>query len=242
MHLLTILPHLSLSPSIVNPLSIQQDVSDGKDVYRSYTPVSDDDQLGSVDFVIKLYPTGKMSQILAAMSVGDSLMMKGPKGRLQYEANSKAEIGMVAGGSGITPMYQVLNAILKNPSDKTKVSLVFGNVTEEDILLREDLEKLSRMHSDRFRLHYILDKPPKEWSGSKGYITQEVVRANLPAPGPKVLILRWGRGPSFILYFTLFPFDKSMLFVLRCGPTPMMEAMKKLLDGMGYSEDMQFQF
>ena len=158
-----------------------------------------------------------MSQILAALSVGDSMMMKGPKGRLQYTPNSKAELGMVAGGSGITPMYQVVNAILKNKADKTKVSLVFGNVTEEDILLREELDQLARMHADRFRVHYILDKPPKEWVGSKGYITQEVVKANLPAPGPGVLML-------------------------RCGPTPMMEAMKRLLDGMGYSDEMQFQF
>jgi len=29
--------------------------------------------------------------------------------------------GMLAGGTGATPMYQVLNAILKNPADKTKV-------------------------------------------------------------------------------------------------------------------------
>jgi cytochrome-b5 reductase len=167
--------------------------------------------------VIKLYSQGKMSQILAALSVGDSMMMKGPKGRLQYTPNSKAELGMVAGGSGITPMYQVVNAILKNKADKTKVSLVFGNVTEEDILLRDELDQLARMHADRFRVHYILDKPPKEWAGSKGYITQEVVKANLPAPGPGVLML-------------------------RCGPTPMMEAMKRLLDGMGYSDEMQFQF
>lgn len=52
---------------------------EGKDVYRSYTPVSDDDQLGSVDFVIKIYPQGKMSQILNKMKVGDAMLMKGPK-------------------------------------------------------------------------------------------------------------------------------------------------------------------
>lgn len=29
--------------------------------------------------------------------------------------------GMLAGGTGVTPMYQVLHAILKNPSDKAQV-------------------------------------------------------------------------------------------------------------------------
>lgn len=53
--------------------------ADGKDVYRSYTPVSDDGQLGAVDFVIKVYPTGKMTQILNKLQVGQTIMVKGPK-------------------------------------------------------------------------------------------------------------------------------------------------------------------
>lgn len=44
-------------------ISFKAQGEDGKDVIRPYTPVSDDDQLGAVDFVIKLYPTGKMSQV-----------------------------------------------------------------------------------------------------------------------------------------------------------------------------------
>lgn len=44
---------------------------------------------------------------------------------------------MLAGGTGITPMFQVLNAILKNPRDTTSVTLLYGNLTEEDILLRK---------------------------------------------------------------------------------------------------------
>lgn len=45
--------------------------------------------------------------------------------------------GMLAGGTGITPMFQVLNAILKNPKDHTCVTLLYGNLTQEDILLRK---------------------------------------------------------------------------------------------------------
>ncbi len=60
---------------------------------RPYTPVSDDEQLGFVDFVIKLYPTGKMSQVLAKMQVGDSMLMKGPRGRFTYKSNMAQHIG-----------------------------------------------------------------------------------------------------------------------------------------------------
>lgn len=37
---------------------------------------------------------------------------------------------MLAGGSGITPMYQVAFAILKDPFDRTTISLIFGNLTK----------------------------------------------------------------------------------------------------------------
>jgi len=67
--------------------------AEGKDVYRPYTPTTDDDTLGSVEFVIKLYPTGKMSQILDKMAVGDSMLMKGPRGKFSYSRNLKRCIG-----------------------------------------------------------------------------------------------------------------------------------------------------
>lgn len=47
---------------------------------------------------------------------------------------------MIAGGSGVTPMWQIMQAIDANPADKTKAVLVFGNVTEADILLRKEFE------------------------------------------------------------------------------------------------------
>jgi cytochrome-b5 reductase len=44
---------------------------------------------------------------------------------------------MIAGGTGITPMYQVAAAILKDPRDVTQLSLIFGNLSEEDILIKQ---------------------------------------------------------------------------------------------------------
>mmetsp|Transcript_738 Transcript_738/g.2013 ORF Transcript_738/g.2013 Transcript_738/m.2013 type:complete len:292 (-) Transcript_738:43-918(-) len=210
-------PNMRLGLPIGQHISFMAKDDDGKDVYRSYTPVSDDDQLGSVDFVIKVYPQGKMTQVLDKMRVGETLMMRGPKGRLQYVPNMKKHIGMLAGGTGITPMYQVLNAIVKNPSDTTSVSVVFGNITEEDILLRTELDNLVKQYPNRVKVHYVLDKPPAGWTGGSGYITADVMKAHLPPPGPGTL-------------------------VLRCGPGPMMDAMKKALDSIGYGADAQFQF
>ncbi|KXZ46818.1 hypothetical protein GPECTOR_40g552 [Gonium pectorale] len=200
---------------------------DGKDIIRSYTPVSDDDLLGAVDFVIKIYPQGKMSQAIAKLQVGDTMLMRGPKGRFTYQPNMVQHFGMLAGGTGITPMYQVLCAILKNPKDKTKVSLLYGNLTEDDILLRkassrrsaQELDELVAMHGDRLTVHHVLNTPPidKEWHGGQGFITKDMIQAKFPPPG-------------------------SNCMVLRCGPTPMCVAMRQHLDELGYPEAAQFQF
>lgn len=40
---------------------------------------------------------------------------------------------MIAGGTGITPMYQIIKSSLKNPNDKTELALVYANVDELDI-------------------------------------------------------------------------------------------------------------
>jgi NAD(P)H-flavin reductase len=37
------------------------------------------------------------------------------------------KIGMIAGGTGITPMYQLIQDICNNPEDTTQLSLLFAN-------------------------------------------------------------------------------------------------------------------
>lgn len=65
----------------------------GKDFFRPYTPTTDDDTPGHVDFVIKVYPGGKMSQHLEHLKIGHSMLFKGPKGRYTYEKGSLDAIG-----------------------------------------------------------------------------------------------------------------------------------------------------
>lgn len=74
-------------------ITFQATDPEGKLFYKPYTPTTDDDTLGSVEFVIKIYPTGKMSQVLDKMRVGDAMLMKGPRGRFTYSRNMKRAIG-----------------------------------------------------------------------------------------------------------------------------------------------------
>ena len=211
--------------------------AEGKLVSRPYTPVSSDDDLGHFDLLIKLYPQGKMSQHLQAMQIGQTIDVRGPQGSLEYKGDGvfhimrKAaaggsalqtytvkSVGMIAGGSGITPMLQLLRDVSKRTAtDFTKLSLLFANVTEADILLRSELESLreSRSLTD---IYYTLDRPSSEsWTGGKGFVTTEMIKANLPPPSSSTLIL-------------------------LCGPKPMVDMMEKHLISLGYTEDMYFKY
>lgn len=211
------------TPTSVLGLPIGQHIScRGKDslnedVVKPYTPTTLDSDVGYFELVIKMYPQGRMSHHFQVMREGDSLAVKGPKGRFKYQPNQVRAFGMLAGGTGITPMFQVARAILENPSDRTNVHLIYANVTYEDILLKEELDNLSSNFPNRFNIYYVLNQPPEIWEGGVGFISKEIIQTYCPAPAPDIKIL-------------------------RCGPPPMNKAMAANLESLGYSPEMQFQF
>ena len=89
-----------------------------------------------------LYPP--TPRYLNAVKAGDKVEMKGPFSKFVYKANDWDAIGMVAAGTGITPMYQVLLEILGNPRDKTEVRLVYAS--RSDIILKDELDALQAVY------------------------------------------------------------------------------------------------
>lgn len=156
--------------------NIQQPDGTTKEIVRSYTPISGDHQPGYFDLLVKSYPTGNISRHLASLAVGQTIKVRGPKGAFVYTPNMVRHFGMVAGGTGITPMLQVVRAIIRGrpTGDRTQVDLIFANVSPQDILLKEDLDQLAKEDSG-FRVHYVLDKPPEGWTGGVGYVTADMV-------------------------------------------------------------------
>jgi cytochrome-b5 reductase len=140
------------------------------------------DQPGYLELVVKAYPNGPMSEHLHSMNVGQRLEFKGPLPKYQWEANKHDHICLIAGGTGITPMYQLARTIFKNPEDKTKVTLVFGNVTEDDILLKKELSELENTYPRRFKAFYTLDQPPEGWTQGTGHVSKELLKTVLPEP------------------------------------------------------------
>ncbi|KAI5298274.1 NADH-cytochrome b5 reductase, partial [Ascosphaera atra] len=156
--------------------------NDEKPTIRPYTPVSADDQVGYLDLVIKSYPNGPMSNHIHSLKPGDKLDFKGPLPKYPWEANKHTQVAMIAGGTGITPMYQLARKILHDTNDRTKITLVYGNVAENDILLRKELDQLENTYPQRFKVYHLLDNPPEGWTQGKGYVTKDLLKTVLPEP------------------------------------------------------------
>jgi cytochrome-b5 reductase len=207
-------------------------------VIRPYTPISRPDDRGFLDLAVKTYPDGKMSQHVASLKVGETLEMKGPVVKLPYRRNEHARIGMVAGGTGIAPMLQVIDEILVGESafgpDRTKVSLIFANVSEQDILLKQEVDRRAAAHPDRLEVFYLVDQASSvDWRGGVGYVTKQMLAERMPPPG-----------------------SENRVFV--CGPPPMVKAvcgakgtkedrngqgeLSGMLKELGYSPEEVFKF
>jgi cytochrome-b5 reductase len=119
---------------------------------------------------------------------------------------------MVAGGTGITPMYQITKEILRNPADATTISIVFGNVSIQDILLKEQLDELVRQHPTRLHVYYVLDTAPDGWLQGKGFITKDIISEHCPKAAS----------------------DTMLLF---CGPRPMVRSMEGHAAALGFSKE-----
>ncbi|CAI6063195.1 unnamed protein product [Clonostachys chloroleuca] len=198
--------HISIGAMLTQPDGTE------KEVIRSYTPISGDHQPGYFDLLIKVYPQGNITQHLAGLKLGNSIRVRGPKGAFTYTPNMVRHFGMIAGGTGLTPMLQIIRAIIRGRTegDKTEVDLIFANVNEHDILLRKDLEQITK-NDHEIRIHHVLNNPPENWSGGVGFVNLDMISRWLPKPAPDVKIL-------------------------LCGPPPMISAMKKTTESLGFSK------
>lgn len=154
--------------------------SESKEVVRSYTPVSGDDQLGCFDLLIKSYPQGNISRHVNTLVPGQTIRVLGPKGVFVYTPNMVRRFGMIAGGTGITPMLQIINTIVRGRAsgDVTEVDLIFANVNPEDILLKEKLDALAKDDAG-IRTRYVLNNPPNGWTGGVGFVTADMVTVSI---------------------------------------------------------------
>lgn len=88
---------------------------------------------------------------IVGLQVGDRLAVKGPFSKIAITRNMKKSMGFIAGGSGITPMLQIIEEVLSDPRDDTELRLLFANRSARDILLKARLDALQLKHP-RFKV------------------------------------------------------------------------------------------
>lgn len=203
---------------------------DGEQVIRPYTPIADLD--GEMALLIKTYPNGKMGNAFAKLAPGETMLFKGPLKKFEYTPNEFDRITLIGGGTGITPLFQLLDAITSNPDDKTKVHIIYGSRSTEDILLKPLLDAAAYTFPDQVKVTFVIDRPEQGWTGMTGYITPEAITAVHGAPGN----------------------PRAKVFV--CGPPPMMESVcgpkgpnytqgvlgNSILGQLGFNESEVFKF
>ncbi|KAG8389719.1 hypothetical protein BUALT_Bualt01G0008000 [Buddleja alternifolia] len=206
---------------------------DEKLCMRAYTPSSGVDAVGYFELVVKIYfkglhpkfPNGGlMSQYLDSMKLGSFIDVKGPLGHIEYigkgyfsvhgKQKFAKKLAMIAGGTGITPIYQVMQAIMKDPEDRTEMYLVYANRTENDVLLKDELDRWAAENSDRVKVWYVVQESVKEeWKYSVGFISESVLREHIPESSEYTLALACGSPP--MLQFAVNPNLEKMGYDLK---------------------------
>ena len=194
-------------------------------IIRAYTPISEMNSKGRLDVLIKLYLEGdiggKMSKAMNSLPVGHGVDFKGPIGKFTYLGKGLCSINgtekkvkkfaMICGGSGITPIFQVFRAVMRDKDDPTTCTVLNGNRLFEDILCKEDLDALLWGNEDRGEVIHTLTKAPEKWKGLRGRINGELVQKH-------------------------FECHEETL-VLICGPEALEKSIHVALKEQGWSDD-----
>ncbi|KAK7083903.1 NADH-cytochrome b5 reductase-like [Halocaridina rubra] len=126
----------------------------GRSISRQYSPVSDIKQRGTFEILIKIYPKGKFTQIVKEWKVSDLIPMRGPFGNFTYVENRYKRMVILAAGTGIAPVYQIIQRVVENENDITLITLIYASKSFSEILLRNELLSLCQFWN--FKLHHYL--------------------------------------------------------------------------------------
>ena len=181
-------------------------------VEKSYSPISPAGAVGHFDLLVKAYPArvahvplpsthgkhGGLGAALCSLRIGECVDMKvKPAQSIQgspYTRNRWDHLLLVANGTGIAPLFQLMRTVLEDPEDRTFVSLVYANRTEHDILLRSDIEQLRAARGAGVFVRHVLSQPPPGWDGGRGRVAAADIRAAIAAHcGPNRMVIVCGK-------------------------------------------------
>jgi predicted ferric reductase len=145
---------------------------------------------------------GDFTETVKEAQPGDRVYLDGPFGAFTVERFSASAYVFIAGGSGITPIMSMLRT-LADQGNRQSLLLIYANVTWDDVIFREELPELEDKLN--LRLVHVLEKPPDDWEGERGFVTAEIIERHTEEA--------W-QDPEYFI----------------CGPDPMLDAVESALE------------
>ncbi|KAI9593166.1 hypothetical protein BDF19DRAFT_387529 [Syncephalis fuscata] len=178
---------------------------------RHYTPVylpPPGTPIDKLQLAVRVYSDGQVSRFIANKNIGDRIEFIGPRlnsYKWQYQPNKYRHVLLMAGGTGVAPMVQLLQYAMIDTTDSTQFTLIFAAKNEQDHLLADTLNELAQQYPNRLRIRYLAETlesiSPSAWTGGIGRITKtEIEKASI-----------WQGG------------DLRASLAIVCGPPGMME-------------------
>ena len=177
--------------------------ADGKELSKHFSFSSSPTEKTHIEFTKKLSDSD-FSNALRELKSGDWARIDAPYGKFTFEGEHE-KIGLLGGGIGITPFMGICKYCTDMCLD-TKVTLLYGNRTEEDIVFRKELEALQEQNKN-LKIVFTLNEADSGWKGATGFITADMVKKEIP--------------------------DYRDTVFYTCGPPAMVEIMGKLIEQLG---------
>ena len=180
--------------------------------HRSFSMANTSTSPDELEFMIKLYPGGRFSGLLAdeAIKPGDELKVTGPYGVFTLRATSPRRLLFIGGGAGMAPILSLLRSLAETESEREAI-YYYGARTEADLFHLDEIGALPA------RFVPALSEDTNGWAGECGLITDVIDRlegdvsevdAYVCGPPPMVeaaIALLEARGvPEAHIYFDKF--------------------------------------
>jgi propane monooxygenase reductase subunit len=126
---------------------------------------------GELEFMIKLYPGGRFSGLLAdgAIKPGDELTVTGPYGVFTLRSSSPRRLLFIGGGAGMAPILSLLRSLSESGSGR-EATYYYGARTEADLFHLQELSGLPCGFVP------ACSEDSNGWAGESGLITDVVDR------------------------------------------------------------------
>lgn len=130
------------------------------------------ENIRELQFTIRIFEDGIFTSHLPGLKVGDTIELLGPYGNFIFDSTQAHDLGLIAGGSGISVLRAIYCDVLaKNVS--CKVHLVFSALNIDEIIYKDELVELAKTHPN-FTYTLVVTEPRPSWKGDTGFVTKEI--------------------------------------------------------------------